>query len=196
MPACPRCKSAAFEFKNRPLFGCKNPDCAHRFSLTSGPDFSYRKLSYKQIMMIMVELTVSNQGISTREVLRRVRSIRHYKTVFLWIMKVRHALKRRQETYAFEGEVEIDGVEVGGYIRPKNTRKEKTDNFKVPYRASDRTMYITFLRHRGSGCPARAWVAEREHHPVQRIKDALIASAAPQRSPTRASGVRSGPKSR
>jgi len=162
-PFCPVCGSdAIWEYRCRNEFKCKA--CDERFTLTSKTNFAYRKLSYKQILSIAAEMNIAYQGRSAREILRNIRSIKNYKTIFVWVHKFRAALKRFQSTQTLSGEVEIDGVEVGGYIRPKNTKKERDDHRKFPYRASDRKMMVTVGRQRDGG--ARAWVCKLEHHAV------------------------------
>jgi hypothetical protein len=73
-------------------------------------------------------------------------------------------------TEPFEGEVEADGTWIGGYIRPKNARKEedqrnptktKKNHWKVPY-LGKKKLFVTAIRERGSNGRIRTWISEAE----------------------------------
>ena len=169
-PFCPKCGcDAIYTYKARPIFKCKS--CDLQFTLTSHTQFRCRKLKFKQILAIFAAINVACQGCSSREILRNIRSIKNYKTVFVWVHKIRAALKRVQATRQLCGEVEVDGAEIGGYIRPPNTKKERTDLRKYPYRASDRKMNVVLARERGG--LNRGWVAKQEQHAVKPFMESL-----------------------
>ena len=170
IPFCSDCGSEALiEYKCRPILKCK--DCGFKFSLTSGTDFAYRKLSYKKILCIITQFVVAYQGCSAREIRRNIRSIGNYKTAWVWAHKVRAALRRKESSITLGGEVEVDGAQVGGYVRPKNTKKERQDARKIFNRDSFRKMHVVLARERGG--PARAWIAKEEEQAVSRIMNEL-----------------------
>jgi len=169
-PYCLRCGClVAWTYKDGRLFKCKG--CLKQFTLTTNTPFSYHKLSFKAILQILSQFAIAYQGRSAREILRDLRKIKHYKTVFVWLHKVRFALKKQEQSRVLSGEVEIDGKEMGGYIRPKNARLEKTDHWKFPFRAADRKLWVTLARARTG--PARSWVCREEEHAVTSFKKSL-----------------------
>ena len=48
-----------------------------------------------------------------------------YKSAWVFLHKLREAMIRDLESIVLDGEVEIDGTEIGGYVKPKNDRTEK-----------------------------------------------------------------------
>lgn len=98
-----------------------------------------------------------------------------YKTAFVWLHKFRDAISTSAQSRELSGEVEIDGGEFGGFIRPKNVKKERQDHRKFPYRASDRTMIAVVAKSRDG--PIQTWVAKHESHPRPQIDKALASDA-------------------
>lgn len=84
-----------------------------------------------------------------------------YKTVLLWLHKMRAEIALFAATLTLGGEVEIDGAKDGGSVRPKNMKKTRKDLRKIPYRANDRAHSVVAARERGGG-PIRTWVAKEE----------------------------------
>ena len=173
-PYCAECGCDALYFiSTRHRWRCKG--CEKTFSLTSGTAFAYRKLPFKAILSILAEFNIAYQGRSALEIRRNLRRIKGYKTIFVWLHKIRCALKRAEQAIKLRGEVEIDGKEVGGHIRPANMRKddnERKNFYSFPFRASDRKMKVTLGRERDG--PARAWVGKEEHHAIVPFGAALL----------------------
>lgn len=162
-PCCNRCGSpAAWTYRDGELFKCKM--CLRQFTLTTNTPFAYRKLPFKTILQILSEFNIAYQGRSALEIKRNLRAkVKNYKTIFVWLHKIRCAMQAAERRTMLCDEIEADGKELKGYIRPKNIRGEK-DHYKFPFGAPDRTLRVTLARQRGG--PARAWVAKQEHHPV------------------------------
>lgn len=86
----------------------------------------------------------------------------HYKTVLLWLHKMRAEVARQAASQRLSGEIEIDGAYFGGYVRPKNLKKTRTDLRKIPYRANDRAHAVVAARQRDGSLIT--WVAKEETH--------------------------------
>lgn len=162
-PCCNHCGSpAAWTYQDGRLFKCKQ--CLKQFTLTTNTPFAYRKLPFKTILLILAQFNIAYQGRSAREIRRDLRAkVKNYKTIFVWLHKIRCAMQAWERRTTLTDEIEIDGTELKGYIRPKNVRGEK-DHYRFPFGAPDRTLHVTLARQRSG--PARAWVAKQEQHPV------------------------------
>lgn len=161
-PSCNRCGSpAAWTYKDG-RFKCKM--CLRQFTLTTNTPFASHKLPFKTILLILAQFNLAYQGRSALEIKRDLRAkVKNYKTVFVWLHKIRCAMQAWERRTTLTGEIEIDGKELKGYIRPKNVRGEK-DHWRFPFGAPDRTLRVTLARQRFG--PARTWIAKQEHHPV------------------------------
>ncbi len=173
-PCCNHCGSpAAWTYQDGKLFKCKQ--CLRQFTLTTNTPFAYRKLPFKTILLILAQFNVAYQGRSALEIKRDLRAkVKNYKTIFVWLHKIRCAMQAFERRTILREEIEIDGKELKGYIRPKNVRNEK-DHWRFPYGAPDRTLRVTLARQRGG--PARAWVAKQEHHPIPPFIDVVDPNA-------------------
>lgn len=169
-PCCNHCGSpAAWTYRDGRLFKCKM--CLKQFTLTTNTPFAYRKLPFKTILLILAQFNVAYQGRSAREIRRDLRAkVKNYKTIFVWLHKIRCAMQAWERRTTLTGEIEIDGKELKGYIRPKNVRGEK-DHWRFPFGAPDRTLRVTLARQRFG--PARTWIAKQEHHPIPPFIEAV-----------------------
>lgn len=171
-PVCPKCScDAIYTYKARDIFKCKA--CDRQFSPTSGTPWAYRKLSYDKIIFMLARFCEEADGLSATSLADSLRI--EYKTAFVWLHKFRDAISKYAQSHELTGEVEIDGGEFGGFIRPKNVKKERQDHRKFPYRASDRTMIAVVAKSREG--PIQTWVAKHESHPRLQIDKALAHDA-------------------
>tara|TARA_R110002012_G_scaffold302549_2_gene503617 strand:- start:107113 stop:108108 length:996 start_codon:yes stop_codon:yes gene_type:complete len=127
-PFCPHCGvDAIYEISSRRLFKCKG--CERQFSLTSGTLFASRKLSFRDILaaiMIFVD------GVDGCAALRIGRDLNvSYKTAFAMAHKLREAMGSMRTADKLTGIVEIDGVWVGGHIKPRNPTEARKDRRKL-----------------------------------------------------------------
>ena len=173
-PFCNRCGCpAAWAYQDGKLFKCKQ--CLKQFTLTTNTPFASHKLPFKTILLIIAQFNLAYQGRSASEIKRDLRAkVKNYKTIFVWLHKIRCAMQAFERRTILRDEIEIDGKELKGYIRPKNVRGDK-DHYRFPYGAPDRTLRVTLARQRGG--PARAWVAKQEHHPIPPFIDAVDPNA-------------------
>lgn len=167
-PTCPHCRSDAVNtYKRRHIYKCKR--CDRQFSATSGTPWAYRKLGFRKLMIIISVFADNLQAVTARALARQLRL--SYKTVLLWVHKLREVVAHHASLQTLGGEVEIDGSYHGGYIRPKNTQKTRKDHRKVPYRANDRAFAVVGARQRDGSI--RTWVAKQEAHARPFICEAI-----------------------
>jgi transposase-like protein len=123
-PFCPKCGSlAVYEFKARKIFKCK--ECEAQFSLTSGTIFGSRKLSIRDILAAIAIFTNGAKGYSALQLSRDLDV--QYKTAFVMAHKLREAIAAQDKGAKVSGEVEIDGMHTGGYIKPSNLKENRRD---------------------------------------------------------------------
>jgi transposase-like protein len=144
-PVCPKCGCAAvYTYRTRKLFKCKA--CPHQFTLTSGTLFSSRKIPLKRILIaiaMFADPAAGKTAISLRQPLRAT-----YKTAFVLAHKLREAMALDAEGGLLTGSVDVDGAEVGGYIKPKNVKKRRVDTRRSMYR-SKKKQIVVVLKQRG-----------------------------------------------
>lgn len=144
-PVCPYCGCvAAIRYKCRPILKCKG--CGKQYSPTSGTPFEDRKLPFKKIL-VAIALAVG-KGEPPSSIDLSIDLGVHYKTAFVLIHKIREIMARQQEAVELEGPVAIDVSPYGGFVRPKNVRKERKDRRKVPYRRDDKSIVLGAIREK------------------------------------------------
>lgn len=183
-PFCPRCGvDAVYAYKCRPEFKCKA--CDKRFSLTSGTIFADRKLSYRDIL---TAIALFVNGANGYPALRFGRDLNvSYKTAWVLLHKLRETMGAIQHATPLTGEVEIDGVWIGGKVRKlnlvedrkklaielrKQRRAAKLLDFPLDTDPEKRVCIVTF-RERRRGGRSRSFVFKREHLAVQIVGDTV-----------------------
>lgn len=170
-PFCGKCGCVAVShYKCRPIYKCKG--CGSQFSATSGTPWQKRKIKFRKLMYLIACFVDNVQAQTARAICRHIRV--QYKTVLLWLHKLRAEIANRAATATplLSGEVEVDGAYFGGYVRPKNQAKTRKDLRKIPYRANDRALCVVVARQRGDG-PIRTWVGKNEIDTRPFVKDAV-----------------------
>lgn len=126
-PVCPECGGVEhYNLKSRPVWKCKA--CNKQFSLTSGTIFHSRKLAVRDILAAIAIFVNGAKGFSALQLSRDL--CVDYKTAFVMCHKVREALALSGDDSLLDGEVEIDGMYVGGYVKPPNERAKRRDQRK------------------------------------------------------------------
>ena len=128
-PICPHCGSIRVPFfiQARLQYRCK--DCFHTFSITSGTIFHSHKLDYKTILMSIVIFANAAKSISALQLSHDLDV--QYKTAWVLAHKIRASLMDYNTDEKFSGQVEIDGVYVGNYIKPANNINDRADRRKA-----------------------------------------------------------------
>lgn len=145
-PVCPRCGcDAVYRYRCRRAFKCKR--CSRQFSATSGTVLAYRKLSFRSILLGVADFIRPAKGRSSIE-LSHLLGVQQ-KTAFVLGHKLRDLLLWSLAELVVSGDVEVDGAEFGGHLRPKNVRKKSTDHRKFPHRHSRKKRHLVVARERG-----------------------------------------------
>lgn len=155
---CPHCGCrACYEYQARRIFKCMS--CERQFSATTKTEWSGRKLSFRQILELIVEFALPAKGVSATEASKNLGV--NYRTAFNRLHGLRRAMQRSHEGTVFDTPVEIDGAEVGGYIKPKNEKKERKDLRRIPYRSKDKQV-VCVVRERRRGGRTRVVIGKTE----------------------------------
>ena len=145
-PCCPNCQcTAVYRYQCRRVFKCKS--CGKQFSPTAGTPFAHRKLSFRDILCGIVQFVTPAKSLSAVEF--SIRRGVQYKTAHIFLRKLRELVASSQDDLILTGEVEIDGAEFGGHVRPRNVKKKATDHRKVPYRNSKKKQSVFVAVERG-----------------------------------------------
>ena len=131
-PVCPCCGSGGkiYFIASRKQFKCK--ECASFFSVTSGTIFHGHKLPLQTILTAIAIFANAAKGISALQLSRDLDV--QYKTAWVLLHKIRESLMDYDNSQPFQGVVEMDGVYVNGYIRPRkriDRRKAYKPNKRV-----------------------------------------------------------------
>lgn len=120
---CPDCGALDRHYMRprRKQWRCKH--CDRTFSVTSETPFADRKLSYRNILIVLMRVTISQKGVSALE-LRRVIGC-SYRTSYRLLGKIREALSVTSDRTKLSGQVEIDGAHLSGRIRKGRKKKPK-----------------------------------------------------------------------
>jgi len=121
---CPKCGSVdLYNLPRRKMWRCK--DCPCQFSVTSGTIFASRKLSIRDILAAIAIFTNGAKGYSALQLSRDLDV--QYKTAFVMAHKLREAIAAQDKGVKVSGEVEIDGMYAGGYVKPANLKEHRRD---------------------------------------------------------------------
>jgi transposase-like protein len=164
-PFCPHCGvDAVYEFKKRRIFKCKA--CEKQFSLTSGTLFAHKKLYYRDIL---TAIALFVNGANGYPALRFGRDLDvSYKTAWVLLHKLREVMGALQAGQKLSGLVEVDGVYVGGHVRPTNPfERHQRSPPKRAYSAKRRS--IVTIRERRRGGRTLSFVARSEGEAAKSI---------------------------
>ncbi|MEL6283811.1 MAG: IS1595 family transposase [Pseudomonadota bacterium] len=155
-PICPTCGCVEhYDLKSRPVWKCKG--CGKQFSLTSGTIFHARKLAVRDILAAIAIFVNGAKGFSALQLSRDL--CVDYKTAFVMCHKVREALALSRDAAPLEGEVEIDGMYVGGYVKPANERAKRKDLRLAQHQTGKRQVIVAMRERKGR---TMVGVAKRE----------------------------------
>lgn len=171
-PRCPHCAmDAVYEYRARRLFKCQR--CHKQFSVTSGTVFRSRKMSYADIMLAVVLFV---NGVNGNAALRMSRDLGcSYKTAFVICKKLSRVMAAMQVEAVLTGQVDIDGVFIGGAVRQENLVKDRKSDGRKQFNTKRRS--IVTARERRPGGRSRAWVVANEKAADPYIKKAVSPSA-------------------
>jgi transposase-like protein len=124
-PVCPDCGAVARHWflPSRQQWRCRA--CAHTFSVTSGTIFANHKLPLQVYLGAIALYTNAVKGISALQMSRDLNV--QYKTAFVLMHKIRESLMAQRDETPLAGAVEMDGVSIGGSVRPANRVEDRVD---------------------------------------------------------------------
>ena len=142
-PDCGCCES--YKITTRRKFKCKA--CHRQFSVTTGTIFASRKLSFMDLLAGIFLFVNGSKGKSAVQMSRELDV--QYKTAWVLCHKLREAMQDEYEGRKVAGEVEIDGMYVGGHIRPANQRKDRVDRRRKRYQTGTRRVVVVARARKG-----------------------------------------------
>lgn len=143
---CPDCGCCeTYTISTRRKFKCKA--CHKQFSVTSGTIFASRKLAFMDLLAAICLFVNGAKGRSAVQMSREMDV--QYKTAWVLCHKLREAMQDEYEGAKASGEVEIDGMYVGGHIRPKNMAKDRVDRRRKKYQTGTRRVVVAVRARKG-----------------------------------------------
>ena len=156
-PVCPHCGSWIVYECRRPngalRFRCKA--CRGDFSLTSGTLFAFHKLPLRTYLTTIVIFCNEVKGKSALALSRDLDV--QYKTAFVLAHKMREAMASEIKGAVVGGvgeAVEIDGMYVGGYVKPANFRENRRDRRLAKNQNGKRRVVVVIRERNGRTVPA------------------------------------------
>lgn len=147
---CPDCNMPATGPDARKRFKCKW--CVRHFSLTSGTALHGRKLSLRQLLLVVTLWATAAKGTSAAQLSRQL-DVNH-RTTFALFHKLRHSFMAECAGRRIGGEgeeVEFDGCYVGGHVRKANWRKNRRDRRKARNKSPKRRVVIVGRERKPTG---------------------------------------------
>jgi len=149
-PFCPKCGCVAvYAYKSRPIFKCEA--CHAQFSVTSGTIFASRKMAIRDYLAAIAIFVNGAKGVSALQLSRDLDV--QYKTAFVLAHKLREALGAEVQAEEISGDVEIDGMYVGGYVKPANYKMHRVDRRLSQNRSGKRQSIVIMRERNGSTLP-------------------------------------------
>lgn len=147
-PFCPQCGSLGlYSLPRRKVWRCKSKECGCQFSITSGTIFASRKMSVRDILSAIAIFTNGAKGHSALQLSRDLNC--QHKTAFVLEHKLREAMAAEDQGATVSGEVEVDGMYAGGYIKPANLKQLRRDRRLIQNRNGKRMVVIAARERRG-----------------------------------------------
>jgi transposase-like protein len=163
-PVCSRCGCLdAYEISTRRKFKCKG--CSYQFSVTSGTIFASRKMAFVDLLAAICIVVNASKGLSMVQISRDLDC--QYKTAFVLSHKIREAMAMERPSQPLEGDVEVDGMYNGGYVRPANRREDRVDRRLAEHQTGKRRVVVAFRQRKGR---TLTFVAKHEAEGVELAK--------------------------
>lgn len=130
--ACPQCGVFRKHYRRQKRRRWRCAECAHEFSATSGTVFHGHKLSYREILEMVLVFESGAKGRSFLEISRLIGCTP--KTAQANFGKIREVLVNQMDLSQLQGIIHMDGVYLGGKPRKANRRRPMPkDAIKVRY---------------------------------------------------------------
>jgi hypothetical protein len=143
---CPKCGATElYAIPRRKMWRCKAGECGCQFSITSGTIFASRKLNIRDILAAIAIFVNGAKGISALQLSRDLDV--QYKTAYVMAHKLREAIGSIDNSATVKGQVEIDGMYAGGYIKPANHKENRRDR-RLARNQNGKRMVVIAARER------------------------------------------------
>lgn len=164
-PVCPRCGCLdSYTYKTRKVFRCKG--CSHQFTVTSGTIFASRKMPVRDYLLAIAIFVNGAKGHSALQLSRDLDC--QYKSAYVLAHKLREAVAAGVAEEQASGKVEIDGLYIGGHIRPANRKEDRVDRRLAEHQTGKRKVVVVMRERNGKTLP---FVAKSEDAAVPTIKE-------------------------
>jgi transposase-like protein len=168
-PVCPECGGLDhWRLENQKRWKCRG--CHHQFTVTSGSIFAHHKMSLREILTGIRTFILNAKGNTAISLSKELGC--DYKTAFVMQHKLREALMISMESIRLKGTVEIDGVWIGGYIKPENVKINRVDRRLATNRNGKRRVVVG-ARERGEEGRAIVAVFDGEHEAVPWLRERI-----------------------
>lgn len=166
-PSCAKCGSVeVYEYASRRIFKCKG--CTAQFSVTSGTIFASRKMAVRDLLAAIAIFVNGAKGHSALQLSRDLDC--QYKTAFVLAHKLREAMGAADKGAKVSGDVEIDGMYAGGYVKPTNYKRDRIDRRLAENQTGKRRVVIV-ARERGG--KTLTFVTKSEAEGVRGLHDRI-----------------------
>jgi transposase-like protein len=145
-PVCPKCGGLeATKLATHPRWQCKA--CRHQFSVTSGTLFASHKRPIRDYLLAIAIFANGAKGHAALQLSRDLDC--SYKTAFVLCHKIREAMSAEDVGAVASGEVEIDGLYAGGYVKPSNWKDNRRDRRLAKNQNGKRQVVIAIRERAG-----------------------------------------------
>jgi len=166
-PFCAKCGGATvYEYKSERMFRCKA--CKAKFTVTSGTIFASRKMPVRDLLAAIAIFVNGAKGHSALQLSRDLDC--QYKTAFVLAHKLREAMGAADKGAKVSGDVEIDGMYTGGYVKPANYKRDRIDRRLAENQTGKRRVVIV-ARERGG--KTLTFVTKSEAEGVRGLHDRI-----------------------
>ena len=119
---CPRCGTYSKHYRRstRRQWRCRDTGCGHIFSVTSGTRLDNHKLSFRQILRLLVSFEASPKSTTLARIANDVGVTE--KTAQQNLMKIREAIRDFADRSPLQGLIHIDGAHLCGKLRKSRRR--------------------------------------------------------------------------
>lgn len=168
---CPKCGCTdLYNLPRRKMWRCKG--CGWQFSVTSGTIFASRKLAIRDILAAIAIFANGAKGHSALQLSRDLDV--QYKTAFVLSHKIREAIAAQDKGAKVSGEVEIDGMYAGGYVKPANYKEHRRDRRLAVNQNGKRRVVIVARERNGKTI---TFVSKTEDASVPMLQDRIAAGS-------------------
>jgi transposase-like protein len=164
-PSCPRCGCLdSYTYKTRKVFRCRG--CSHQYTVTSGTIFASRKMPVRDYLLAIAIFVNGAKGHSALQLSRDLDC--QWKSAYVLAHKLREAVAAGVDGEKASGNVEIDGLYIGGHIRPANQKDNRVDRRLAQHQTGKRKVVVVMRERNGKTLP---FVSPSEDAAVPTIKE-------------------------